>query len=550
MNFPNLRSLFRKPKIAADTTLSSNVSFNGYDAAQTSSARSTFFGFPMLVRQEMNAFTRREILRKVRALEANLGLFSRMKTQVGKYAVGFGLFPQPATKDDAWNKEARERFHDWGNNPGVCDAAGAMTFWERQRFHAETFFSEGESWDALVSSSVSGFPQLQLFDNSEIGHVYGNYAEPDGRQWIDGVQVNDQNRPVSYLVSQQSGQLYNLYTTSVVNAGDMIHLIRRKRAGQLRAISPFAPGINSAIDQLDIKALTTAAAKLHEALGIVVKKESGEAGKTGVTNQINRILDGDGNLSRIDEKFLAGAGIQYLNLDEEIQVVGSNRPTQNLVNWYVELVRDVCLGTGLNFEIVFSLMDLGGATARIALADAQWFFDSVQDLLNDRFNQRVWVWWAASMMKNGQLSNCKDPRWWNCAWQGPPKLTADAGRAIQGDVLALQNGMLTWEDYHNQRGANYQDKIGKQIAALKWAMDECKKDGVPFEYIYALKPGTPQTGPGFAGQAQEGGAVATLPEQTINLSIDNKPLALRKTFTINRPDGSVIEGEMKEALDA
>jgi capsid protein len=486
--FSRVRGLFSPPKISADDSNNFATVGGGYDGAQSSAARTSFFSFPIWPRLEISPFSRREILRKVRALEANLGLIARMKSQVGKYAVGFGVFPTPQTSDTAWNDKARTLFMDWANNPGVSDTAGAMTYWERQRYHVETTFAEGESFDVMVSSSVSGSPQLQLFDNSEVGHTFGNYTDKvTGFTWYDGVRANENGRALGYLV--QGGNFYFAAEPVEIAAADMIHLMRHKRAGQLRGLSPFAPGINSAIDQLDLRALTTAAAKLHEALGIVVKKQSGEAGKTGVTNQLTKILGPDGELTRVNEKFLQGAGIQYLGLDEEIEIVGSNRPTQNLVNWYIELVRDVCLGTGLNFEIVFSLMELGGAPARIVLADAQWFFDSEQDRLNDRFNQRVWVWWCASMMKNGQLPVCRDPRWWNCHWQGPAKLTADAGRTAAAEIEFLRNGFTNWTDHYSTRGRDWKDPIQRRIEELAWAKTQCAQAGIPFELLFPPQPG-------------------------------------------------------------
>jgi hypothetical protein len=126
----------------------------GYDARiiRPRAARSRF---PLTARREFKSSRdRRVILEKVRSLEANLGLIPRMKGQVGKYSVGRGIFPisrKPSTRQ--WNEAAATKFDDWANNRFVCDAAGAMTFWERQRFHAETFFGEGESFDVMISSS-------------------------------------------------------------------------------------------------------------------------------------------------------------------------------------------------------------------------------------------------------------------------------------------------------------------------------------------------------------------------------------------------------------
>jgi capsid protein len=496
MKLPNLTNWFRPRNKAIDGSgalISSGGAIDGsalYDGANDSKARSSFVAFPLTARREFTRYNRVNILKKVRALEANLGLITRMKTQVGKYAVGRGVFPIPQTRHLDWNEESATKFDDWANNRFVCDAAGAMTFWERQRFHAETFFAEAESFDALISSSVTGAPQLQLFDNSEIGSPY--YTTEYTQEFIDGVKPNAQNRALSYLVSTQTGPgLYGPVSTAEIAANDMIHLVRRKRANQLRGISPFAPGINCAIDKLDIRALTTAAAKLHEALGVVVKKKSGEAAKTGISGKLKKDLDGDGKLTQVDEKFIRGAAIQYLGTDEEIEIISSQRPSQNLMDFLHYLIRDICLGTGLSFEIVWNLAELGGATARIALADAQWFFDSVQDAINEMFNQRVWVWWCASMMKSGQLSQCQDPRWWNCHWQGPPKLTADAGRTMSGQVDAMHAGLDNWESYYARaEGRYWQGPIKQRIAELKFVKEECERAGIDPALIFAPKPGT------------------------------------------------------------
>jgi capsid protein len=308
------------------------------------------------------------------------------------------------------------------------------------------------------------------------------------------VKTNQANRPISYLATTESGGPGSrVVITKEIAAFDMIHLARRNRVNQLRVMSPFAPGVNCAIDKIDLRGLITAAAKLHEAMGVVVKRKSGDAGKVGITNQLKKELGPDGKLTEVQEGFLGGALAHYCNTDEDMEILSSDRPTQNLMQWGDELVRDICLGTELNFEIVWNLMTLGGATARIALADAQWFFDLVQDALNEMLNQRVWVWWAASMMNSKQLPNCKDARWWACHWQGPPKLTADAGRTMKGEIEALGSGLNSWAEYYSRaQGRFWKDPIKQRIEELRWAMNECAAQSpvVPFEYLYSLKPGT------------------------------------------------------------
>jgi capsid protein len=476
-----------KIAVASASTEQTQHHFRGshYDAANQSPARSALC-FPLTARREFNSRDRRVILEKIRSLEANLGLIPRMKGQVGKYAVGRGIFPIPMTTDEAWNEAAAELFDDWANNRFVCDAAGAMTFWERQRFHAENYFSEGETFDVMISSSQAGAPQLQLFDVSEIGGGFATQARPG---FIDGVRANAQNRPLEYevVIAGAIGEM----TTQVVSATDMIHLVKRKRVNQLRAVSPFAPAINPAIDVMDLDAVITQSAKLHNAMGVTVGKKSGEAGKTGIATRLKKLTGDDGKVTEVREDFIRGALIQYLGLDEELKIVSSDRPTENLLNFLCYRIRNICLTTGLTFEIVWDLASLGGAGQRIALSDAQWFFDGVQDSLNEMLNQRVWVWRIASAMKNGELRLCLDPRWWKNFWQGPPKLTADAGRTMTGQVDALHAGLDTWQAYYARaEGRFWKEPIMQRIRELAFVKAECEKAGIDPALIFAPKPGT------------------------------------------------------------
>jgi capsid protein len=242
---------------------------------------------------------------------------------------------------------------------------------------------------------------------------------------------------------------------------------------------------------MDLAADITQAAKLHNAMGVTVGKKSGEAGKTGMTGQVKKILGDDGKVTEVREDFIRGALIQYLGLDEEIKIVSSDRPTENLLNFLVYRIRNICLTTGLTFEIVWDLAALGGAGQRIALADAQWFFDGVQDSLNEMLNQRVWVWRIASAMKNSELRVCSDPRWWKTFWQGPPKLTADAGRTMTGQVDALHAGLDTWQSYYARaEGRFWKEPIKQRIAELKYVKEQCELAGIDPALIFAPKPGT------------------------------------------------------------
>src|SRR5687767_12341475 len=115
-----------------------------YDGALDSDLRSAFLAFPTNSRAELSAWNRKQLTRKIRALDANLGIFSRITKKVGQHAVGRGVFPDPVTGDKAWNEAAKSLFENWASNPFVYSIDGSRDFWEDQRHAAEACVSDGE----------------------------------------------------------------------------------------------------------------------------------------------------------------------------------------------------------------------------------------------------------------------------------------------------------------------------------------------------------------------------------------------------------------------
>jgi hypothetical protein len=54
-----------------------------------------------------------------------------------------------------------------------------------------------------------------------------------------------------------------------------------------------------------------------------------------------------------------------------------------------------------------------------------------------------------------ELMPCNDPRWWNCHWQGPPKLTADEGYTAQAQIDRLYAGQDNWQEQYARRGLDW-----------------------------------------------------------------------------------------------
>lgn len=453
-----------------------------YDSAKSSPMRSSMLAFPTNSRQELTPQTRKETVRKIRAIDACLGFIGRIKQKTGQHSVGKGVFPRPITQDEDWNQAVSSYLDPIFENPDIYTIDGSRDFYEDQRLAAESQIDDGEYFSAFTRDETNRL-QMQPLDVFEIEQpIFDRASAASFKDWNDGVRTDLYGRVVEYAIKELPGPWSGPAVASrFVEAGNMIHLFKRRRPKQWRGMPLIYAGANSLIDVLDLKALEVGSAKLHAALGLVVKKQKGEAGKTGVSNAIEKIIGESGKVTSVSEKFWSGAAIQYLGLDEGIDLLTSDRPSPNLLAFMDWLYRDASVGTGLPVEVLYEMSKLGGATARAVLDDAQWFFEMMQDRVVMRHSRPIYLSFVGDAIAKGELPICRDPVWWAVEWQGPAKVTVDYGRTADANIKLLKNGCLSYEAYYEERGQNARTQHMRQIQHLAWLRDQCKANEIPME---------------------------------------------------------------------
>lgn len=476
------------PKAQASNDVGFGGGASGYDAANSSTQRTAFFGFPTNSLVETSPFTRKELTRKARALGANLPIILRIVTKIAQHAIGKGVFVRPATQDKEWNEEARRLFEEWASNPGVYSIDGSVDHYRHQLLAVETMIQDGDHFAAMVNSEA-GAPMLQLFDCFE---VESPYAVNGAQNTIDGVRVNPFGRPVGYSVREllKPGD-WSPKAYREVPKDSMIHLFDRRRVKQYRGLTWFFSGINQGIDALDLRALITGSAKLHESMAIAVNKGA-KVGRGGVAGKVQAhagTTPADEDFKAL-EKIYGGGLITYLGENGKIDFLSSDRPSQNILEFIKFLLADIATGCRLPYEVVLSLAALGGATARGALEDAQWLFDMVQDQVIWTMAFPIYRWRVAKFMKEGRLRQCRDPFWWTTTWRGPAKLTVDMGRTAQSNIELMRNGMLSHSRFYNSHGLEAQDEWDQQIQDLRLLQEKCAKAGVDINRILMTPPGS------------------------------------------------------------
>lgn len=463
-----------------------------YDAASNSPSRTSLTAFPTNSKQETRGYTRKEIVKVSRGLEASLPIYCNIKRTIGRQAVGRGIFARPATEDLEWNQEWRKKFDEWASNPGVYSVDASRDFYEDQRLVAETCFGDGGYFAALARGEL-GVPQIQPFDVFEVDSSYASSAEG----WDDGVLLNAYGRPIKYGVRELPQTSFGISPQGemrAVNASDIIHIMRRHRVKQTRGLPwAFSGGANG-VHLMDLYALLVGEAKLHSLLTVQVNRTGRNKGK-GAMGALQKADPSDREDLGGLEKVLGPGQINYVGADGEIKLLSSSRPSPDVIAFCKELKRSLASASELPLEVIEYMSDAGGAAARGVLDMAQSFFDAVQDMIIWRHSQRIYVWRTAIAMQRGEIRRCKDPMWWACAWKGPKKLTVDPGRTAQSDIKLIKNGMLTNIRYSAEQGRDADEEDDEQIAFLSRRKGKCEKAGIPIEWIQEPTPGAGGTAP-------------------------------------------------------
>jgi capsid protein len=344
---------------------------------------------------------------------------------------------------------------------------------------------------------VPVLPQIQWLEATMIANkmfMSGLYGyDEDG--FRDGIRVNPQNKVVAYKVLQDSNpDVWDLAKNVIIPADSMRHLFDSERATSIRGLPWGYHGMNSALDILDLTALEKHAEKIHAAQ--LVRSDVVQVTLAVVDLAVTSCRSRTARRRMARRRSSPTRTLRVVPASCSLTLTrsfNSSLPTARArCSRFIDfLVRDMAWGFGVPPEFIWSVAGLGGPNSRVVLADANWFFEEVQDLMVDLLCRPIYTWVISRAVLRGELPECKDPRWWTCHWQGPAKVTIDEGKEGALELERLNQGCGTWEEFWARRGKVGRKQVFKRIDELKETMDYAKKQGVPFEYVVQMKPGTP-----------------------------------------------------------
>lgn len=372
------------------------------------------------------------------------------------------------TPDQAadWQRRAEREFELWAQSK-FCDSTRVNNFYEIQQVACMSWLMNGDACVLLeYEKPTRTLPyglRIHLIEsdrvstpNSTGNNVYLYATNPDnGNRIFNGVEVDGNNRVVAYHIcsTYPNSNLYSKKEWKRVkafgehtNVPNVLMIYETERAEQYRGVPYLAPVIESLKQLTRYSEAEQMAAVINGFFTVFIKSTRGtsEIGFTGVTDEDDRIADGDRN-------YELGPGlVNVLNPDEEIDIADAKRPSSNFDAFVTSLAKYVGAALEIPVEILTKQFSSNYSASRAALLEAWKAFRMKRAWLAADFCQSVYEIFLTEAIANNRLKApgfFLDPlirkAYCGAQWNGPAQGQIDPVKEVNAAEKRISIGIST-----------------------------------------------------------------------------------------------------------
>lgn len=451
---------------------------SGFDGANHSTARGRIW-FPELeTRRELDSFSRRELVRRVRFLHANVG-FTRGLIRNSADMLGW-LTPQAKSGDKDWRRDAERAFTDRCMTAGLFDVNGKFDFHSAQPMLNRGRFKDGDMLTVLTEWGDRG-AAFAFYES----HQLANPRDSKDQNWQDGVLTSPGGRHLAYgLRDSRRDEVVVVPASSCIYYGDF------ECPGHVRSVPPLAHAVNHAIDITETWGFTKKAIKNASLLGTVVEPEANSTprARQGMTGGA-RIDSGETARFSMAEVWDGGQNVR-LGPGDKIKVLQDARPSPESQEFNETLVRDISVGWGLPPEVTWQMGRMTGPGVRFVLDMAgRWV--EVRRKPQEAWARKIWNYVIAKEIAAKRLRMPVDGRWMDVSFTAQRSLTIDRAKESRSRLDEIDAGVGTWESWEEIDGIDWEERTLQRIREIKFAADACAAEGLPYDRVFPKRQGAP-----------------------------------------------------------
>ncbi|MBP3634776.1 MAG: phage portal protein [Oscillospiraceae bacterium] len=445
-----------------------------------------------------------DVLRQ-RSRDAYMGVpvaTSALKTLRTNVVAG-GLVPAPqidgeylgltAEQTEELQEQIIREFSLWADTTD-CDMDGLGNFYKLQQLAYMGYLMNGDAFATLPVSERVGQPyNLRVrvmeadrvcspdgYDRLVPCEVYGHQVH----SIIQGVEINEEGLVVAYWVcnrhplSNSSVTPASLKWTRVEARGalsgrrNIVHVITRERAGQLRGVPILAP-VLEALKQLGrYTEAEINAAVISAMFTVFVQPQSATDDRPfGEMLPDNELIDA-ADPSTIE---LGSGAIVGLNPGETVAFADPKHPNAGYDKFTDAMIKQIGSALEIPPEVMVKMFSTSYSAARGALNEF-WRSCGVQrDDFVDSFCQPIYEEWLAEAVARGRIKApgfFQDPAirkaYCGCVWPGPARTSLNPVQEVSAALKRVDAGFSTaQEETAQMTGGNYNRNIRQRVAEAK-----------------------------------------------------------------------------------
>lgn len=453
---------------------------NVYEGAKFSYRRSIIPQSLTSARFDINQTTRQELARKMRYFEANNPIVQALAGKFENFVVGSNPQVTPASSDTKWNAKAKTWWDEWSR---LCDLTSRQHLSTLLSLAAREWFIDGEIFivltqgrEVLQDGRLVRRPRIQLIES----HLCQTPPKLEDRDdIIDGVQVDQNGRPIAYFFAEEDEQ-GKLTFGNPTDAQFVIHIFEPSRAGQVRGISFFHSVLNELHDLDDLHMLEMSAAKVNSERVFEIQNQTGELptsladltrSRATRSTTINTGATVSEDVSSYYREALPNGRVVVTRKGDKINQHAGERPSVVTRDYWRYKTELVCAGVEIPYCIVFP-DTMQGTMYRGALDMATSFFRSRHTVIAEVI-RRLWEYAIGFAVRNDVELSDPPADWRNVSVLPPRAPNVDVGRNAAAEETALKDGRLNYDLYYGPLGLAWRDELKKYDEQLAFIDKEC-----------------------------------------------------------------------------
>ncbi|SEP18326.1 phage portal protein, lambda family [Paenibacillus sophorae] len=372
----------------------------------------------------------------------------------------------PGNAGGELNREIEELWKEYCKAENV-DVTGAQSLEEISEMLIRRYIVDGGVFVVKVYVKGDKFPfKLQIRSVDELNTLV---VPGEGKRIVEGVELDDLNRPAAYHFKKGDGYLFNPAETVRIPAKDVIFLYKKTHPQQVREVSQLVTALPRIKDANQFIEAVSIKERVLACMSVFIKKAT-------PSGSLGRGVKTGGETIDYSGVSLAPGMIGELNPGDEVQTVIPTGQASNTKEFIVTLVRMIAAGLGLSYEAVSrDLSQVNYSSARQGLIEDRKLYKKLQKMLIDRVLRPVYLEFLDSVYLSGQLDLPKygvDKKPYLAhVWVPPGSTWIDPQKEANANKTALESNQDTLARICAERGEDWRDVIEQRAAEINLIND-------------------------------------------------------------------------------